>query len=66
MKERIKIISDFRLVLNILTPTQDAAFQYIFEVRPQLDKGDSGMVAAVKHSIEANAEKIISKQVQWT
>lgn len=66
MKERIKIISDFRLVLGWLTRKQDSEFQYIFEVRPQIESSDTGIVAAVKHSIESNSSKMLAKQAQWT
>ena len=54
MKERIKIISDFRLMLRLLEP--DVEFQYIFEIKPKVENNESGIVASVKQAIEDNSQ----------
>ena len=57
MKGRIKIISDFRFVLDKLTSydaSKKVQFQYIFEVKPQVQNNDTGIVEAIKHSIESS------------
>ena len=42
MKEKIKIISDYRFLLSVLS--QQVECQYIFEIKPKLETQDEGIV----------------------
>ena len=66
MKEKIRIISDFRLVLDTLNMKHISKYQYIFEVRPHVASNDTGIVDAIKRSIVTCQDKILLKQEYWT
>ena len=63
MKEKIKIISDFRLILKwFLSDDKKREFQYIYEIKPRIDNNELGIVSTLKSTIEVFSSKIIAKQ----
>ena len=53
MKERINLISDFRLVLERINPNSAFTYPYIFEVRPAVSSNDVVLLTAVKQTVES-------------
>ena len=63
MKERISILSDYKIVLKYLNIARE--FRYIFEIKPSKTDSESGIVASIRQSIETSKSKIIEKQQRW-
>ena len=59
MKEKINILSDFRLVLEMLGVEKN--FQYIFVVKPSIYTGDDNSLESKLTEIQESFENTSSK-----
>ena len=61
MKERIKMISDFRLLIKLFDHSKNST--YIFDIRPKINNRTAGILTSVKAALETTTTTITKQQL---
>ena len=62
MKERINMISDFRLLIKLFDHSKDST--YIFDIRPKINNRKAGILTSVKQALETTTTTITKQQLR--